>query len=43
MEAGVIGDFRRLLRRIGLVPQRAWIERPAVGIELGVFPGQQRL
>jgi len=43
MEAGVWGDLRRLFNRIGVVPQSAWIERSAVGIELVEFPAQERL
>ena len=43
MEASVWGDLRRLFNRIGVVPQSARIESPAVGIELVEFPAQQRL
>jgi hypothetical protein len=43
MEAGAWRELRRFFRRIGIVPQRAWIECSAVGIELLVLPGQQRL
>jgi len=43
MEPGVWGDLRRLFNRIGIVPQSAWIERSAVGIELVEFPAQERL